>query len=98
MLHFLWWDLYIVIATLPAVFVGLFLKDYIETIFSSLFIVFFMLAFTGCIMIISRFLKDRNKTMNPVSSLLIGCAQAVAIMPGLSRSGSTISYGYVAWY
>ncbi len=92
-LHFFRMDMYVIIATLPAVFVGLFLKDFIEAIFSSLFVVFTMLAVTGCIMILSRFLPDRNKEPAPLSALLIGCAQACAIFPGLSRSASTIFTG-----
>ncbi len=92
-LHFLCQDVYIIIATLPAVFVGLFLKDSIEAIFSSLFIVFTMLAVTGCIMILSNLLQSRNKKPGPLNALLIGCGQACAILPGLSRSASTIFVG-----
>ncbi len=91
--HFLLLDIYIIIATLPAVFVGLFLKDSVEAIFANLFLVFAMLAVTGCIMILSRFLPRRNKKPGPLKALFIGCAQACAIMPGLSRSASTIFAG-----
>jgi undecaprenyl-diphosphatase len=91
--HHLAWDIYVIIATLPAVVVGFTLKDTIETMFSSLLVVYLMLVITGTMMIISRFLKDRSRKINGGSALIIGCAQACAIMPGLSRSGSTIFAG-----
>ncbi len=87
------WDLYIIIATMPAVFAGLYLKDHIETIFTNLPLVFVMLSITGVIMITSRFLGERNVELRGPQALMIGCAQAMAIMPGLSRSGSTIFAG-----
>ncbi len=87
------WDLYIIIATIPAVIAGLYLKDYIEVIFTNLPLVFVMLSITGVIMITSRFLGDRNVELRGPQALMIGCAQALAIMPGLSRSGSTIFAG-----
>lgn len=92
-LHSLFWDLYIIIATIPAVIVGLFFKDAIEMVFSSLTVVFVMLAVTGLIMIVTRFLPERDEAVTPLRALLIGCAQACAILPGLSRSGSTIFTG-----
>lgn len=89
------WDAYIVIATVPAVFAGLFLKDSIHGIFSNLFLVFFMLFITGILMVGSQFLKCRNVVLEGKHALLIGCAQSLAILPGLSRSGSTIFTGMV---
>ncbi len=87
------WDLYIIIATIPAVIAGLYLKDHIEVIFTNLPLVFVMLSITGVIMISSRYLGDRNVELRGPQALMIGCAQAMAIMPGLSRSGSTIFAG-----
>ncbi len=89
------WDLYIIIATIPAVFAGLYHKDHIEVIFTNLTLVFVMLSITGVIMIASRFLEERNVELRGSQALMIGCAQAMAIMPGLSRSGSTIFAGMV---
>lgn len=91
--HHLAWDIYVIIATLPAVVVGFSLKDTIETMFSSLFAVYLMLAVTGTMMLVSRFVTDRGTRINSGNAFLIGCAQACAIMPGLSRSGSTIFTG-----
>ena len=87
------WDFFVIIATIPAVIVGLFLKDRIEAVFTSLSVVFTMLAFTGLIMIGTRFLSEGRRPVDAPRSFIIGCAQAFAILPGLSRSGSTIFTG-----
>lgn len=91
--HHLLWDGCVVLATIPAVIVGLTLKDQFEQLFSSVFIVCLMLIVTGCLMVLSRYLPDRDRKINGNRSFLIGCAQACAILPGLSRSGSTIFVG-----
>lgn len=91
--QFFLWDVYIVIATLPAVVVGLFFKDQIELLFSSVFIAYCMLLVTGTIMIIAQFLPDKKEPITWWRSILVGCTQAMAILPGLSRSGSTIFTG-----
>jgi undecaprenyl-diphosphatase len=87
------WILYVMLATLPAVAAGLWLKDSIEAIFSNILITFTMLSITGVIMVLTPLLKDRAVPINCPRSILIGVAQACAIMPGLSRSGSTIFTG-----
>jgi len=91
--HYFLWDVYVVIATLPAVIVGLFFKERIELLFHSSLVVYVMLAVTGTIMITARYLPQRNAGMNWYRAILVGSAQAMAILPGLSRSGSTIFVG-----
>lgn len=91
--RFFLWDVYVVIATLPAVIVGLFFKDKIELLFSSTLVVYFMLIFTGILMISARYLPQRKEPITWYRSIIVGCAQALAILPGLSRSGSTIFAG-----
>lgn len=91
--HFLLWDGCIIVSTLPAVVVGLFFKDAVEQFFGNVLIVYCMLLVTAGIMILTRHLPTKDKPMNGWRSLLVGCAQACAIMPGLSRSGSTIFMG-----
>jgi undecaprenyl-diphosphatase len=93
--NFFFLDVYIIVATLPAVAVGLFLKDSVESLFGNIMIVYLMLIVTGIIMIISRYLPQKDKPITWGRSLLVGCAQACAILPGLSRSGSTIFAGMV---
>lgn len=93
--RFYHWNFYIVAATIPAVIFGLFLKDSIDRIFDNILVTFFMLAITGTIMLLTRFIDDRGAAVNLPRSFVIGVAQAMAIMPGLSRSGSTIFTGMV---
>jgi undecaprenyl-diphosphatase len=90
---YLLWDLYVIIATIPAVIVGLTLKDQIEKLFTSVTVVCLMLIFTGLMMIASRSVPERGVRVNGVRALLIGCGQAFAIVPGISRSGTTIFIG-----
>jgi undecaprenyl-diphosphatase len=78
------------VGTIPAVIIGLFFKDQIEQLFSSVILVLIMLSITGVIMIISRFLPVADKPLKTPNSFIIGIAQAFAILPGISRSGSTI--------
>lgn len=87
------WNINIIIATLPAVGVGLFLKDSIDRIFDNILITFTMLAVTGISMVLTRFIHEKGAVITWLRALCIGVAQALAIMPGLSRSGSTIFAG-----
>lgn len=92
-LHYFFLDLYVVLATLPAVCVGLFFKDGVERLFSSTLVAYCMLIVTGLLMITARYLPQRDQSITWYRSILVGCAQACAILPGLSRSGSTIFAG-----
>lgn len=91
--RYFYWDIYVVVATLPAVAAGLFLKSSIDQIFGNILLVYCMLFVTGVIMTVTPYLKERRVKLNCPRALLIGCAQAMAIFPGLSRSGSTIFVG-----
>ena len=82
---------YLIIATIPAVFVGIGLKDYLLGIFDSVKFVGLALLFTGSILILSSKFKHSQKKHSVFSSLAIGLAQALAVIPGVSRSGVTIS-------
>jgi undecaprenyl-diphosphatase len=88
--HFLRWDAAIVVATIPAVIVGLTMKDLVEALFTSILVVCLMLIVTGVTMILSSRLVDRGNRITWWRALLIGVGQACAIVPGLSRSGTTI--------
>lgn len=90
---YLLWDVYVVIATIPAVLVGLFFKERIELLFTSVTVVCVMLIFTGIMMITARHIPDRGCKINSPRAFLIGCGQAFAIIPGISRSGTTIFIG-----
>ena len=82
---------YIIIATMPAIFAGLLLKDYFLRIFDNVYLVGFAFCLTGFILILSKRFKNNQKEITFSSSIIIGIAQAIAIVPGISRSGSTIS-------
>ena len=82
---------YIIIATLPAVIAGLFLKDYFLRIFDNVHLVGLALCLTGLLLIFSKRFKNNQKKFSFSSSIIVGIAQALAIIPGISRSGSTIS-------
>ena len=83
---------YIFIASLPGVVIGLTFKSQIELYFDNLIYVGFSLCFTAIILIISSKTKIKNSKHTILSSIIIGFAQAVAILPGISRSGMTISF------
>lgn len=85
----------ILISMIPIGIVGVFFKDYVEEIFGSgLTIVGCMLLLTACLLAFSYYARPRIKeTISKKDAFIIGLAQACAIMPGLSRSGSTIATG-----
>jgi undecaprenyl-diphosphatase len=92
-----WW---IIIGTIPAMVLGLAFKDFFESLFSSPPAVGALLLVTALILVLgeragARARERGRKTgqMNLIDTLLIGLAQAAAIAPGISRSGSTISTG-----
>lgn len=85
-------SLRIVISMFPAAFVGLFFEDIIESLFSgSILLVSFMLLITGLLLLLADKAKTTNKSVGIKDALIIGIAQAIAILPGISRSGATIS-------
>ena len=85
---------YIIIATIPAAIAGVLLKKTFEEMFSSISAVTAGLMFTGLLLFISeRHIKQGG--LDGKKSLTIGIMQAVSIIPGVSRSGSTISTGLI---
>lgn len=85
----------ILLSMIPVGIVGLFFKDYVEAIFGSgLLIVGCMLLVTAALLAFSYYAKPRQKEeISFTDALIIGIAQACAVLPGLSRSGSTIATG-----
>ncbi len=81
----------IVLSMIPAAFVGVFFDEFIETFFSGkILLVGFMLILTGVILFIAERAKRTSKSVGFGDALLIGIAQMIAILPGISRSGATI--------
>ena len=87
----------ILISMIPVGIVGLFFKENVEQIFGSgLAIVGSMLLVTALLLTFSYYAKPRQKeNISLKDAFIIGLAQAVAVMPGLSRSGSTIATGLI---
>ena len=85
----------IALSMIPVGIVGVFFKDYVGEVFSSgLVIVGCMLLVTAALLTFSFYAKPRQKDKISIKdAFIIGLAQACAVMPGLSRSGSTIATG-----
>lgn len=90
------WQL-VFIASLPAGIIGLILDRYTEVIFNSLLVVGVGLLVTGCLLWLTKyFTVQKASRLNFKSALLIGSFQALAILPGISRSGATISAALIS--
>ena len=85
----------ILVSMIPIGIVGIFFKDKVEEIFGSgLLIVGLMLLLTASLLAFSYYARPRRKPhISRKDAFIIGLAQACAVMPGLSRSGSTIATG-----
>lgn len=84
----------IILSMIPVGVVGLCFKDAVEAQFSSLIVVGCCLLLTAALLALSHYYKPRRKEhIGFVDAFVIGIAQACAVLPGLSRSGSTIATG-----
>lgn len=85
----------ILISMIPVAIVGFFFKDKVEAVFGSgLLVVGICLMVTALLLAFSYWAKPRQREhISPWHAFVIGIAQALAVMPGLSRSGSTIATG-----
>ena len=88
--------LYLILGTIPIVLGGLFLIEFIREAFSSPAQTSAYLFVTGIILFSTRFARQEHKRINIPSALFIGVAQIMALLPGISRSGTTISAGMIA--
>lgn len=89
---------YLFIGTLPAAVIGLSLKHYFEAVSNQPRVVALLLCVTGGLLLLPRlFPKKRgDQSMTLRTSLIMGIGQAFAILPGISRSGSTIVSGMLS--
>ena len=82
----------IIISMIPAAIVGVFFEEIIETLFNGrLILVGNMLILTGFLLFLADKSKENKNDISYLNSLIIGIAQAIAILPGISRSGATIA-------
>ena len=97
LLQFKWneefqFSLKIVLSMLPAVIVGVLFEEELEALFGgSIVLVGFMLLITGLLLFLADKAKNTVKSVSNSNALIIGLSQAIAMLPGISRSGATIS-------
>ena len=87
--------LMLIVGSLPAVGVGLLVRDRVGDLFADVATTSIMLVVTGCFVLASGRLAKPRKPVGFRAAVVIGMAQACAIVPGLSRSGLTIGAGLV---
>lgn len=87
---------FLVVATIPGILAGYFLENQAETVFRSPLLIAFTLAFVGLILyLVDKYIRHRKNVSRITlkDSIIIGLSQAIAIIPGVSRSGATITAG-----
>jgi undecaprenyl-diphosphatase len=92
---------YIIIGTIPIIIFGLLLENLIENEFRSLYVISFSLIFFAIILGIAEKLSKKNLDLKDITlgrALIVGFAQALALIPGASRSGVTITGGLFAGF
>ena len=87
------WLWYLIIATVPAALVGFVFESKFHKVFNSLNITGIAFIITGIVLFLTRFVHKSRKELNLLAVLIIGIAQVMAIFPGISRAGMTISAG-----
>lgn len=97
LLQFKWneefqFSLKIILSMIPAVFVGLLFEEQLESFFGGkILLVGAMLLVTAILLLLADKAKNTNKNVSISNSIIIGVSQAIAMLPGISRSGATIS-------
>lgn len=89
----------LILGTVPAVVAGVILEDYMETVFRSVHLVAGALLFGSILMAIAEYLVKKRvyeEELSPIKGFVIGLFQCLALIPGISRSGATISGGLFA--
>ena len=77
---------------IPAVIIGLFFEDFIASLFvGKIALVAVMLMITALLLFLADRVNENNKELNYSNTFYIGVIQAIAILPGISRSGATIA-------
>jgi undecaprenyl-diphosphatase len=87
----------IIVSMIPVGIVGVLLKDPVERLFNgNIIFIGLMLIITAGLLALAHFVKKGNRSIGFIDALIIGIAQAIAVIPGISRSGATISAGLLA--
>ncbi|MDY6934647.1 MAG: undecaprenyl-diphosphate phosphatase [Spirochaetota bacterium] len=88
----------IIAASIPAGILGVLFHGFFERLFTSYTIVFFMLIINGLVLLSTKIVPIKNRKLEEIGvvrSVLVGICQSIAIIPGISRSGSTIAGGII---
>lgn len=97
LLQFKWneefqFSLKIIVSMLPAVLIGVLFEEQLESFFGGkILLVGFMLLVTALLLLLADKAKNTNKNVAYSSAFIVGISQAIAMLPGISRSGATIS-------
>jgi undecaprenyl-diphosphatase len=86
----------ILVATVPAALVGFFFEDFVATAVRSRWVVVFNLVFVGALFLVAEAVGRKTQSaskLGPLGAFGVGLAQAAALVPGVSRSGATITCG-----
>jgi len=89
----------VVVGTVPAVVIGLLLESYMESVFRSILVVVITLILGSILMYLAEWYASKrgyDEALTPYKALTVGFFQCLALLPGMSRSGSTISGGLLA--
>jgi undecaprenyl-diphosphatase len=88
------YTLKLIVSMIPAVLVGVFLEDQLDKLFQgNVLLVGVFLLVTALLLALTYYAPKKIKSINYPKALLIGVAQAIAVLPGISRSGATIASG-----
>jgi len=86
----------IIVSMIPVGLAGILLKEPVEDLFNgNMIFVGLMLVVTAILLALAHFIRKRDRTIGYLDALIIGIAQAIAVIPGISRSGATIATGLI---
>jgi len=83
----------IIVGTIPVVIAGALMRTWVTNAFDNVLLVAALLGITGVVVLLTGVVPKRQKPVDLLSAMVIGIGQMVAILPGISRSGMTISAG-----
>jgi undecaprenyl-diphosphatase len=83
----------IALGTIPIIIAGLLFESWVGQAFTNMMIVSILLGITGTVVLMTGIVQRKQKKINLLTAFLIGIGQMFAILPGISRSGMTISVG-----
>ncbi|MEO0281418.1 MAG: undecaprenyl-diphosphate phosphatase [candidate division WOR-3 bacterium] len=81
----------VLIGIIPAAIAGMLMNDFVEKVFSDLFLIGIFYLILSLILFSTKFSKNRMKSVNIFESIVVGLFQTISLLPGISRSGTTIS-------